>query len=83
MIVADGTHHPTSTGVIHSRSMAGDHSRVTIDMPYEEHVNVNLPVPTDDGVTLLGDAKGYFVSWPTSLLIFDDMVSTLILKYLT
>ena len=52
-------------------------------MPYDDHVNVNLPVPTDDGVTLLGDAKGYFVSWPTSLLIFDDMVSSLILKYLT
>jgi len=58
--------------------MAGDHSRVTIDMPYDEHVYVNLPVPTDDGVTLLGDAKGYFVSWPTSMLIFEEQVSSFI-----
>lgn len=73
VVVADGTCHPSE--VIHTSRLLPDYYKVSVDNPYEEHKLVELPVPSPDGETQLGNAKGYFVSWPISLVLFDDAVS--------
>ena len=74
VVVAEGRVHPMPEGVIHNSSSLPDHYRVSIDFPYEEHHNIDLPVPPPDGVKKLGDAKDYFVQWPQSLVILEDQV---------
>ena len=70
VVVAEGTAYPYGAGVQHSASVLRDHFKVSIDTPYEEHASVALPVPAPDGTTELGQAKGYFVQWPVSMVLF-------------
>ena len=74
VVVAEGTCYPTPTSVMHTSSMLPDHYRVTVDSPYEEQGSVELPIPSPDGVRKVGDATGYFVSWPMSMVLFEDEV---------
>lgn len=81
VVVAEGTWYPSETSVIHTSSMLPDHYKVSIDHPYEEYHYKELPVPSPDGETKLGKAKDYFVSWPKSMVLFEDAVSMQILTF--
>lgn len=69
--MADGTAHPTTTGVTHNQPMKTNHYRVSVDKPYNDYVDIDLPVVSPDGVTKLGEAKNCFLQWPSELVFFD------------
>ena len=48
VVVAEGRVHPMAEGIIHNSSSLPDHYKVSIDFPYEEHHNIDLPVPSPD-----------------------------------
>ena len=76
-VVVDGTVHPCDDGVVHSSKLLPDQYKESINNPYEEHKLVTLPVPSPDGETKLGKSKGYFVQWPISMVVFDDLLSSI------
>ncbi|XP_021716691.1 uncharacterized protein LOC110684559 [Chenopodium quinoa] len=80
VIVADGTTAPCPSGVIHHKKMNRDIYRVSVDHVYSDYSHLNLPEETDDGITKLGQVKGYFLGWPTDLVFFTDEVMTLAKK---
>ncbi|XP_021843202.1 uncharacterized protein [Spinacia oleracea] len=56
--------------------MKRDNYRVSVDNTYSDYAIFDLPVETDDGVTKLGEAKGYFVEWPVDMVFFVDKGET-------
>ena len=71
--VADGMVQPSNgASSQHFTPMKPDHYKVQVDFVYDGHNDDILPVPTGDGFTNLGGARGSFVQWPIRLVIFED-----------
>ena len=47
----------------------GSNYLVVVDAPYKS--NTTLPIPIPDEITIVGNAVGYEVLWPTHLVILD------------
>jgi len=76
VVVAEATAHPIHDGVVHTSQAHHDHYKVTIDKVLEDHGSVLLPVAPEENITKLGEAYGYFILRPRSMVIFEDEVST-------
>ncbi|XP_021761045.1 uncharacterized protein LOC110725886 [Chenopodium quinoa] len=72
VFVAEEKVQPCPNGVTHNNKMKSDHYRVSVDYIYSEYALLDLPVTTDDGISKLGEAKGYFVEWPKDLVVFEE-----------
>lgn len=77
-MVASGKVHNTNNGsMIHSRPLPSGYMRVQVDYAIEELTA--LPIPLDNGeASVIKDAIGTIVLWPTQLIIIDMPVLKLV-----
>ena len=65
--------HKTLGDLLHHRPLPNGHMKVSVDVALD--LDVLLPVPNIVAkTTLLRDAVGYFVAWPSDLIFIDDQV---------
>ncbi|XP_021755815.1 uncharacterized protein LOC110721000 [Chenopodium quinoa] len=76
VVVAGGTAYPYGDGPMYNQSIKPGHMKVCINDPYSDFVDVDLPVPTEEGVTKIGEARDNFVQWPAALVLFEDEEAT-------
>ncbi|XP_056689180.1 uncharacterized protein [Spinacia oleracea] len=69
VVVADGNVEPWPNDLVHHTKMMETHYKVGVDSEFGE---IDLPVPTPDGLTKLGETEGSYLQWPKELVLFDD-----------
>ena len=72
-MVVKGKVHNTLGELLHTKPLPTGCLKVLIDIALEK--DALLPYPDDvSDATLVGDAIGLFVAWPSSLISVDDEV---------
>ncbi|KMS98462.1 hypothetical protein BVRB_4g091570 [Beta vulgaris subsp. vulgaris] len=71
VVVAGGIAYPNGDG-----SIMPDHMKVKLNDPYTEFCDIELPLPTEEGATTVGEAHGSFVQWPEALVLFEHEEAT-------
>ena len=72
-IVGKGKIHNTLGDLIHHRPLPDGHLKVSVDIALDLDALISIPNIVSE-TTLLRDAIGSFVAWPSDLVIIDDQV---------
>ena len=72
-MVAKGKVHNTLGEMLHHKPLPTGFLKVSIDIVLEGGALLPLPIDVSDA-TLVGDAIGSFVAWPSDLIFIDDEV---------
>ncbi|XP_056691401.1 uncharacterized protein [Spinacia oleracea] len=83
VVVANVHVEPWPNDLVHHTKMMETHYKVGIDKPYSEFGEIDLPVPTLDGLTKLGETEGSYLQWPKELVLFDNEVMSFIIIHKT
>ena len=72
-MVGKGKVHNTLGEVLHHKPLPSGYLKVSIDIALEEGALLPIPDEVSDE-TLVGEAIGAFVAWPSRLVRIDDEV---------
>ena len=72
-MVVKGKVHNTLGEVLHHKPLPSGYLKVSIDIALEEGALLPIPDEVSDA-TLVGEAIGAFVAWPSRLVRIDDEV---------
>jgi hypothetical protein len=72
-MVGKGKVHNTQGEVLHHKPLPSGYLKVSIDIALEEGALLPIPDEVSDA-TLVGEAIGAFVAWPSRLVRIDDEV---------
>lgn len=70
---AQGMVYPKGDGMCHNVPLRIGHVKVQVDLVKEDMCGVPLPVPPEDDILILKQAKNYFIQWPKIGVVLDKV----------